>query len=466
MNIFHENTSDLAGVIKVQIDENDYKEKVDNALEDLQKKAQMPGFRPGKVPMGLVKKLHGKNVLKEQVNKILAEAVYNYIKDNELKILGNPIPVKEQNEAIDWDNQKEFEFQYSIGFAPDINLELSENIEVDYHKIKVDDKIIDEQIDNLRRQYGKIINPEESDEHDAVFGELIQMDDSETIASDGLSNKPTIHINNIKDQDIKSRFLSRKVGDEIIFDLNKAFQSKTEAAKIVETEQDKLPPEGTLFRFTVETISRIEPSDLNEEFFKKVAPDKEITTEAELRDLLSEQISMQYQAEVDKHFKNEVSEKLLKEANIELPEEFIKEWLMESNKKDLTREKIEADFDNYSDSLKMQLLENKLIEDHNLKITDEELKNHLREYVKMQLKQYGQQNPEEEMVENFVNNIMGKKEETDKVSQKLMDDKLINLYKSNLKIKEKKISFDEFVNLVQEKYKTKQNNKDNQDNQQ
>jgi len=458
MNIYHENTSDQEGIIKVQIDENDYREKVDQAIRDLQKKAQMPGFRQGKVPVDLIKKLHGKNVLMEQVNKLISEAVYNYIKDNELNILGNPIPVNEQNQSIDWDNQKEFEFHYSIGLAPDIDLKLSEEIEVDYYKITVDDKTINKQIEHLRRQYGTIINPDETGEEDIVFGELTQMADSETVAEEPLTHKPNIHISNIQDDDIKSQFLAKKIGEEIVFDLNKAFQSKAEAAKITGVEEDKLPPEGTLFRFTIETISRIEPAELNEEFFKKVATDKEISTEAELRDFVKDQISRQYQAEVDKHFKNEVTEKLIEEANIELPEEFIKQWLVESNKEELTREKVDAEFDSYADSLKRQFIENKISNDHDLKVTDEELKNHLREYVKMQLMQYGQQNLGEEMVENFVNNIMEKKEETDKVSQQIMDDKLIDLYKNTLKLNEKEVTFDEFVNLVQEKYNKNQNN--------
>ncbi len=458
MNILHENTGNLTGILKVEIGEDDYSKNVENAIKDLQKKAQMPGFRPGKVPVGLVKKLHGKNVLAEQVNKLIAEAIYDYIKEKDLKILGNPIPVREKNDAVDWDNQKEFEFHYLLGFAPDIDLELSDKIKVEYHKIKVDDKTIDEQIQNLRQQYGKIINPEEIGDQDSVFGELIQMENSEKVAEEPVTNKGTVYIKDIKDEEIKAKFLSKKLNDQIVFDINKAFESKAKAASVAGVNEDELPGEGTLFRFTVETISRIEPAELNEEFFKKVFPDEEIKAEEELREKVRSEISKQYQMEVDRHFKNEAIEKLLKKADIKLPEEFIKKWLLESNKEELTEEKIEAEFDKYADSLRWQLLESKIVEDHNLKVSEEEIKDHLREYVKAQLRQYGQSNPEEQMIESFVKNIMEKKEEVQKVSEKLMEDKLIDLFKNTLKLKEKQVTFDEFVNLVKEKYDKEQKN--------
>jgi len=452
MNILHENTGGLQGLLKLEITEDDYSQKVDSAIRDIQKKAQMPGFRPGKVPMGMVKKLHGKNVLVEQVNKLISESIYNYIKDNDLKILGNPIPVEEKNESVDWDNQKEFEFDFLLGFAPEIDFELTNKIKVDYYKIKVEDKILDEQIKNLRQQYGKLSNPEESGENDSVFGELIQLKDSQTVAEEPVTNKATIYIKDIQDEEIKARFLSRKLNEQIVFDINKAFESKAKAAAAAGVKEEELPAEGTLFRFTIETISRIEPAELNEEFYKKLFPKDEIKTEEELREKLRGEVSKQYQLEVDRHFKNEAIEKLLKKADIKLPEEFIKKWLVDSNREELSLEKVEAEFDKYADSLRWQLLENKILEDHNVKVTEDEIKSHLREYVKAQFRQYGQDNINDEMMDGFVKNIMEKKEEVQKVSEKLLEEKIIEIFKNTLKLNEKQVTFDEFVNLVKEKY--------------
>ncbi len=457
MNIFHEKTNGLSGVLKIQINENDYSEKVNNAMRDLQKKAQMPGFRTGKVPMGIIKKLHGKDVLIEQVNKLTGEAVYEYIKEKELNILGNPLPVQDQNKSVDWENQKEFEFHFSIGFAPGIELTLSDKIKVEYYKIKIGNKLVNEQINNLQHQQGKIINPEKSgDDKDSLFGEFVQMDSEEKVAEEPLIKKSKINIEDIKDKKIRNDFLSRKVGDQIVFDINKAFESKDKISKVLDVDEEKLPEKAALFRFTVETISRIEPAELNDEFFKKVSPGKTIADEDELKKLVSEEISKRYQDEVDRYFRNEVIETLLEMADIQLPEEFIKQWLIETNKEELTKEKVEAEFDQYADSLRWQLLESKITEDHNIKVTDNEVKDHLREYVKAQLSQYGQNNPEKEMVENFVNNIMEKEEEVKKVREKLFDDKLIKLFKNTLKLKEKEVTFDEFSNLVKEKFEKKQ----------
>ncbi len=456
MNIFHEKTNDLAGILKVQISENDYKEKVAGTIRDLQKKAQMPGFRTGKVPIGIIKKLHGKDVLIEQVNKLIAEAVYNYIKEKELNILGNPLPVEEQNNSINWENQKEFEFHYSIGFAPEIELTLSDKIKVNYYKIKVDDKIINEQIDNLRRQHGKIVNPDSSGAEDSLFGEFIQMQNREKEAEEPIIKKSTIYIANIKDEKIKKEFLSKKIGDQIIFDVSKAFESKTQAAKVLDIDEEKLPDKEALFRFTIENISRIEPAGLNDEFFEKVSPGKNIAGEAELKKLVRDEIGKHYQVEVDRYFKNEVIETLLEKADIKLPEKFIKQWLVSSNKDELNEEKVEAELGQYADSLRWQLLENKICEDHDIKVTDDDINNHLSEYVRAQLKQYGQNNPEEKMIENFVSNIREKEEEVKKVREKLLDDKLIELFKNTLKLKEKEITFDEFSGLIKEKYEKQQ----------
>lgn len=453
MNASHEKTANLTGVLKIQIEENDYKEKVEKAIRDLQKKAQMPGFRQGKVPMGIVKKMYGKNVLIEEVNKILSDSVYNYIKDNELDILGNPLPVHEKNNSIDWDNQKEFEFHFSLGFTPEFDLTLSDKIKVDYYKIKVEDDIIDEQINNLRQQYGKVLNSEESGEQDIMSGELVQLEDDESAKEEGITNRATIYISKINNEDIKSKFLSKKVGDQIIFDLRKAFGSDADAAQVAGVKEEELPAEGSLFRFVVEAISRIEPAELNEDLFNKIAPDNKVTSEQELRNMISEQISKQYQSEVDRYFVDDVNKLLIEKANIDIPQEFIKQLLVESDKENLTKEKVEAEFDNYAESLKWQLIENKIAKEYDLKVTKEEIEDYVKNYIRAQLQQYGQPNADDSMIENFMGNIMEKKEEVDKFSKIIFENKLVDLYKNNLKIKEKEITKDEFVNLVSEKNK-------------
>ncbi len=453
MDITHNKTGDLSGDIKIIIKKEDYEEKVNSAIKDLQKQAQMPGFRQGKVPVNLIKKLHGKNVLKEQVNEVLGESLINYIKEQELNILGNPLPYHEKNETIDWDNQTEFEFNFYFGLLPDIEFKLSDEIVVDYYKIKVENKLIEEQIENLRRQFGKIISPEESAEEDFIFGELIQMSNESTEAENPLTNKHNIVIKEIEDNDTKSNFISKKIGDEIIFDLNKAFTSKSHKAKVLNIEEEKVPETDSLFKLKVENISRVEPAELNEELYSKVAPDKNIKNKTELKEKIKDEISQQYQAEVDKHFKNDVRETLVEKADIKLPEDFVKEWLHETNKEELSKEKVEENIDYYLKSLKWQLLENEIIKDHKVDVSEEEIKSHIRKYFTIQMKQYGHQvNENDDMLESLVNNFMQKQEDVNKVKNQIVEDKLTDIFKKSLKLKEKDITFDKFKDIITEKY--------------
>ncbi|MFW5706913.1 MAG: trigger factor, partial [Bacteroidota bacterium] len=343
MNIVQEKTSDLTAKLKIQLTAEDYQDKVDKALKDMQRKAQMPGFRPGKVPMGMVKKMYGKSVLVEEVNKVLVDALYDYIKEKELNILGNPLPDNESTSEIDWDSQSEFEFVYEIGLAPDIDLTLSEEIEVDYYKIKVEDTMIDETIEDIRKRYGSFTKPEVSEEGDALYGEFAELDGDGNVIEDGLKNTTNLLIQYIKDQDTKEKLIGKKAGDTIDIDLVKAVENETEMASMLGIKKEELEQYGKNYRFTIESISRNIPADLNEDLFAKVAPDQEIKDEAAFRAFIAEQLQKQYQADVDKNFKNEAIKTLLDKANLSLPEDFLKRWLIETNRdnKDFTPEQVE-----------------------------------------------------------------------------------------------------------------------------
>lgn len=455
MNIVQENTAPLEAVLKVSLSEEDYRDQVDKELRNLQKKAQMPGFRPGKVPMGIVKKMYGKSVLAEEVNKILADAVYNYIKENELNVLGNPLPDNEKANAIDWENQTEFEFHYEIGLAPEIDLELSEDIEVEYHKIKVEDDIVDNYLKDIRKRYGKMTNPGTAEAEDVLFGEFTEMEAPGKPKDEGHTHKANVYIQYLKDEELKSQLVGAKPGTTVEMDIVKAVDSETEAAAMVGVKKEELDQYSPLFRFVVESISRVEPAELNEELFKKVAPEEDIKTEEEFREHLAGQISQQYQTDADKHFKNVVMEKLVKETDLSLPESFLKKWLLDTNKdnEEITEEKVNNEFDQFADSFRWQLLENHLIKKYEIKVEPEEVNAQIEKFIRAQLKQYGQENVEQEMLDQYVKQIAANKDEVKKVYDQLFDEKLLNLFKEKLKLKEKETGFDDFVKLVTEKYK-------------
>jgi trigger factor len=454
MNIVQEKTGELTASLKVKLQEEDYLPKVDKALKDMQKKANMPGFRPGKVPMGMIKKMYGKSVLVEEVNKILVDAVYDYIRDNKLNVLGNPLPDNEKINDVDWDNPAEFEFVYEIGLAPEINIDFSQDIKVDYHKIKIEDSILNETISDIQKRQGSFINPETVEAEDILFGEFTELDGDGNVIENGLTNKAKLAVQYIKDQEVKNALLGSKVGDSVNMDLVKAIDNETEMASLLGVKKEELDGYSKNFRYSIEEISRIEPAELNQELYTKVAPDESFANEQEFKDFIAKQLQNQYQADVDKNFKNEAVKKLLEVVNLSLPEEFLKRWLIESNKdnSEITPEQVENEFVSYADSFKWQLVENYLIKENKIEVKHEEVSDYLKNYMRMQLRQYGQNDPDEEVLNDFVKRIASNQEELKKVYDQLFENKVTNLLKEKLNLVEKELTFDEFVKEMTEKY--------------
>jgi trigger factor len=455
MNIVQEKTGDLTANLKVQLVVEDYQSNVEKALKDLQKKAQMPGFRQGKVPMGIVKKMYGKGVLADEVNKVLMDSVYAYIKENNLNILGNPLPDNDKTLEIDWDTQQDFEFYFEIGLAPEINIDFNDPLDVVYHKIQVQDSLVDETIENVRKRNGNYITPELTEDNDVLFGEFAEVEGDGNVIEDGLKNKTNLYIQYIKDAEIKKQLIGLKQGDSLLLDLEKAVENETEMAGMLGVKKEELSQYGKNFQFTIERISRIEPAELNESLFKKVAPDAEIADVDAFKTYLRQQLGKQYQADVDRNFKNDAVKAILERANLQLPVEFLKKWLLESNRdnKEITPEQVENEFVTLQESFKWQLIENYLIKENNLEVKHEEVSEYLKNYMRQQLRQYGQHDPEEEVLNDFVKRIASNQEELKKVYDQLFEVKVIELLKEKLNLQEKEVTFDEFVNEMTEKYK-------------
>lgn len=455
MNIIQENKNELAAVLKIQLGPDDYQEKVEKAMKDLQKKMQMPGFRPGKVPMGIVKKQYGKGVLAEEVNKILMDAVYDYIKEKEINILGNPLPDHNKADDIDWDNQTEFEFHYEIGIAPKVELSLEEKIEVDYHKIKVEDSLIDDTIKDLTRRYGKMITPEQSEKEDVLFGEFEEVDGEGNVIESGLKNKSNIYVQYLKDEETQKSLVGLKSGDAVVIDVVKAVENESEMASMLGVKKEELEQYGKDYRFTLERISRIEPAEVNEDLFRKIAPEKDIADEKAFREFIAEQLGKQYQVDADKHFKNEAIKTLVEKAQLALPEDFLKRWIVEANRdnSEITPEKVEDEFASFADSFRWQLIENHLIKEYKVEVKHEEVADHLKNFMRQQMQQYGQPEPDEETLNNFVKRIASNQEEIKKIYDQLFDVKILELLKEKLQLREKQLTFDEFVNEMTERYK-------------
>ena len=452
MDIVKEHLNELEATIRIKLTEEDYREQLEKELKSMQKKAQMPGFRPGKVPMGLVKKMYGKAIMAEEVNKIMTDELLKYIKDEDIEIMGGPLPDMEKTGQIDWEQDTEFEFHYLVGLKPAIELELSPEIEVDYHKIKVEDEEIDKYIEESRRRNGDFINPDVAEEDDVLMGEFAEVDEAHNPIEGGKVNRTNLFIKFIKDEDIKTQLIGAKAGTQVVMDVLKAVESETEAASMIGIKKEELAECSPVFRFTVDSISRIVPAELNEAFFEKVAPGKEIKTEEALRELVAGQISEQYQREVDRYFSNQVSEELIERAQLPLPENFLKKWLLENNKEELTAEKIEDEFPKASDAFRWQLIESHLVKKYSIEVKPEEIKKQLELFIRAQMAQYGQTNIPQEIIDKYVQELGSKEEEVNKVYEHLVNDKLVSLYKENLGLVQKEISLEDFSNMLKEKH--------------
>ncbi len=455
MEVIKEQIDDLNAVLKIQLKEEDYNPKVDASLQDLKKKSSLKGFRPGKVPMGLVKKMYGKNVLYEEINKLVSESLTNYMKDENLQVIGEPIPSEDQKQ-INFDTQKEFDFLFDVGLRPKFELAIDKSFKLPYYEIVADDKITDQYVDSYTGRYGKLESIDKVIETAVTKGKIEQLDAEGNLLEDGISTEGTsILLDKITDEDEKKKFLDSKIGDLIKLDINKTFTSDVERASVLGVEKEKLEELGNNFQYTITEITNFIKAELNEELFKKVFKEEEIKTEEEFRAKIKETISEATIKDSNYKFAIDVRKKLVEKTDIALPEEFLKRWLLlKDENKELTGEKFDKDFPNFLTDLKWQLITNKLVEEHKIKVDPEEIKELAIEITKMQFQQYGAQVDmfPQEQLEQFANDMFLKKEdEVRKLYDKKFEDKVVEIIKEAVKLDNKEVSHEEFNALFEQK---------------
>ncbi|HPE57375.1 MAG TPA: trigger factor [Bacteroidales bacterium] len=452
MNITKESTGDLTATIQIDLTAEDYGEKVNAALKELQRKAALKGFRPGKVPFGLVKKMYGNSAMAEEVNKILSESLNNYIKDNELDILGYPIANEEKNQKVDFENQTEFSFFFDIGMAPEVNLEINDKTAVTFYNITVEDEKVDDYLKNIRNQFGANINPETAEKGDLIKGDFVQVNGDGNPIEGAVTHNSSLSIEFVKDEDVQKKFVGAKVGDKIVFNPLKATGNESETSSMLNIAKDDREKMESDYQFTLTEISRIAPAEVNKELFDKVYPTDNIETEEQFRERLRQEASKYFQKESDNFFVHETLEKLVNETDIPLPEEFVKRWMLETDDK-LTKESIDHDFEHYAKSLKQQLIVNKIAKDHDIKVDEQDVRNHIKGYFG---KQYMIDITDEEkskQLDALVNSVMQNQEEVRKIYDELFDEKVREIFKNNLKLNKVDVTYDKFIETVNEHHK-------------
>lgn len=447
MNITQEKIDDLNAVIKVNVTEADYKDKVDTVLKDYRKKASIPGFRKGHVPMGMVKKMMGTNAMVDEINKILSEALQNYLTTEKLDVLGNPLPKLEDQSTIDWENQKDFEFRYDVGLAPSFDVNVGDKFKFEQYKIKVDKKDLDKQISDIAKRYGKMSNPDVAEATDMLYGKFEELDGKD-LKEEGISNSSIVVIESVTDKKLQKELIGSKSGDIIELDPKKISEHEGDQAAALGITTADLKGLKSNFRFTVEKINRVEPAEVNQELFDKVFGPNAVKSEDEFRAKIEEQISMSLVTESDRKLKADIQTEFLDKLKLSLPDSFLKRWIQASNEKPVTPEQIEEEYDQYAQGLKWQLIENKLIEKNEVKVSHEEVVEHTKGLLAQQMASMGMPTNNDEELTETANRVLQNQDEARNIYMMMYDKKMMDVYKTTFKIKEKEVSYDEFVKIV------------------
>ncbi|PTN07264.1 trigger factor [Mangrovibacterium marinum] len=450
MNITKENINELNATITVKIEKNDYEATVNETLKDYRKKVNMPGFRPGKVPAGLVKKMYGKAILADEVNKMLSNNLSKYLVDEKLNILGEPLPNEEKQATIDWDKDEDFEFIFDVAMAPEIEVKLDKRKKFAYYNIEVDDEMVNKQVESYTSRFGENVVSEVAGEKDTLRGDFVQLDAEGNELADGITaEKVIIAIDLMKDEAIRNEAIGKKAGDVLVFDPVKAYESKHEVGHMLNISHEEAEKIEGNFKFTIAEVLTFKAAELNEDLFKKAfGDDTEVKTEEEFRAKLKEELAGQFVQSSDYKFALDSRDALVEKIGMELPEEFLKRWLKATNN-ELTDEQIDTEFDGFMKDLRWQLIKDRIVRDNEIKIDEADVKEVAKQMAAYQFSQYGMHNVPDEHLENYAGHILGNEEERRRVTQKALDDKVLETIKSKVALEEKAISFDEFNKLLE-----------------
>ncbi len=441
MNVTRKNIDDLNAVLSVEIKEDDYKEKVEKTLADYRKTAVIPGFRKGKVPAGLIRKQYYKGLTIEEVNKLIQEAVYNYLNEEKLDILGNPLPIEQTD--IDWDTQKEFNFEFELGLTPEIDVTVPKKAKLDYMKVVADEKMVDEYATDMARRYGKMVTPEKPEAGDLFTGKFVELDADGNEVEGGIEKDASVMGSTVTDDKALKNILGLKVGDSTVIDVKSAFRENYNVANLLGTTDSKLDATSGDFRFTLQAFQRLEPHAMDQELFDKVMGEGAVSSEEEFKAKLKEQIESSFVGQSDSDFFHHAYHYFIDNVKFDLPEEFLKKWLRTAGEKPLTAEEVEEQFPETVKSLRWQLIENRLIKDNDIKVEEQELRDYAKGLVASQMMQYGQQMPDEELAK-IAENVLQNREEAQRINDQIYNQKLVVLFKELFKVNEKEVTIDEF----------------------
>lgn len=448
MNISRENIDEQNAILTVNLTKEEITPEVDKILKDYRKKAQIPGFRPGMVPMGMIKKMYGNAVLVDELNKKVSESLQNYFVEEKLNLLGDPLPSEDQDN-IDIENQDVYDFKFDIAISPEFELNLTKRDKIDYYLIDVNKKMVDEYIENLRNRYGNFVESEKADENSLLKGDLIQIDSENNILENGIKKEDTsISLKVVKDEKTKKELIKSEIGQIIQFDLKKALPNESELAALLDIDKSKIENLEGNFQITISEIKNFVPAELNEEFFQQSIGDEEVKTEKEFRDKIKAEIQSYLETDSKYKFMLDARSKLINKLKLPMPEDFLKRWVIATNK-NLTDDQLENEFPRFLEDLQWMLIKSKLAKDNEIIVAPEEIKEEAKKSVENQFKQYGMSYIPNEYLEKYADEILSKEEERKQIYDKVLDNKIIDYIFETVKLNEIKVSQEEFKKLFE-----------------
>ena len=436
MNINRTDLDSLNTLINITVDRIDFSEKVTSVLIDYRKNANIPGFRKGHVPMGMIKKQHEKAVIAEEVNKILRENLDKFIKEEKLELLGNPIP-KPSDELLNWDSES-LNFEFELGISPKFDVKLDILKKVVHFKIEPDDKMVNEQLDYVAKQYGKLVSKSKPDKNYEITAQFL----NEAIEIDKMI---TFTFNDLKSKKVIKELKSESIGSVINIAIKNLFKDNDTTKRLLSIDEDKLVSiQADELSVDIKEVNQRIPADLNQELFDKLFDPGSVKSIAELKDKTKENLQKQFEPQADQKLLNDVTEYLVEKTKFDLPSEFLKKWMQNSGKEPLTPEAAEEEFNKSEKGIRYQLIEGKIIKENKLDMTFDELKKFAASLVQNQMMQYGQK-PDPQKIDGIVSNILSNQDETRRISEQLMSNKMLSFFKEKAPLKVKKVGFDAFV---------------------
>jgi trigger factor len=447
MNITQEKINDLNAVVKIKISPEDYTEKVDKSIKEQAKKSTLPGFRKGMVPAAHIKKMYGRSILVEEINNMLSESLNKYLTDNKVEILGQPLPVMDTTKEFKWDGTDEFEFDYELGLAPAVNLEITAANKFTQYNVKADEETLASRIKNIRRSYGKMTNPEVSADDDVLYAELAQLSPDGSVFEGGITSTGSIRLDLVKDEEILKSLTGRKKDDVFELDVQKAFENnEVVIAKLLNIGEEEAKDLKSKFQVTVKNVNRLEEADLNQEFFDKIFGEGVVTDEAGFTAKITEEIEGMFKQDADRKLQNDMYTQLLESVDMELPDEFLRKWLKATNEK-LSDAELSEGYDDFAKNLRWTLIENKIIKDNSIEIKYEDVFETAKQRLDAQFRMYSPAPMPEDQLAEYTATFLKEKDNGNRIFEEVKAIKVFEYIQSVATLDQQDIAYNKFIEM-------------------